>query len=50
VALQEWRPGFEKVKCRELMADIVRFQERLGADPVCLYVKEVAGNLHLQLE
>lgn len=41
LALQERRPGFGKAKCRELMADAIRFQGLFGSDPVCAYVRDV---------
>ena len=45
LALQERRPGFGKAKCRDLLAGALRFQQLFGADPVCLYVREVVGRV-----
>ena len=45
LALQERRPGFGKAKCRDILAEALRFQQLFGPDPVCLYVKEVVGRV-----
>lgn len=45
LALQDRRSGFGKAKCGELLAEVMQFQQLFGADPVCLYVVEVVGQV-----
>ena len=45
LSLSERKPGFGNAKCRELLADALRYQQRFGSDPICQYTVEVVGNV-----